>query len=67
MALYYVDVWEKHKKNETKPIWRNSIIADDINEAYVVGKAQFKLEMPKLLVENYTIIVSGDQFAKQGI
>jgi len=67
MALYYVNVWDKAEKSRSRPVWKNSVIANDVNEAYIVGKAQFKLERPELSIEDYSIEASGYSVEKQGL
>jgi hypothetical protein len=67
MAIFQIKVWDKSKKNKSILVWNNSVVADDIEKAYVIGKAQFELEKPELPIENYSIEASGTSFAKQGI
>lgn len=67
MALFYINVRAKSESPNSNPIWKNSVVAKDIAEAYAVGKAQFKLENPELHIDNYSIEASGHSADKQGL
>ncbi|OAM52224.1 hypothetical protein A7981_01670 [Methylovorus sp. MM2] len=64
MALFDISVWKKDKENSDSPIWKTSIAANDIEEAYRIGSDQFEAENPDLKIANFTIEASGDSVEK---
>ncbi|MCB5186733.1 hypothetical protein LG200_01795 [Methylobacillus caricis] len=46
MAIFTISVSEKNAENKGALLWKESITAADIEEAYRIGKSQFEMERP---------------------
>ncbi|SDK78474.1 hypothetical protein SAMN05192566_2401 [Methylophilus rhizosphaerae] len=57
MALFYVSA---SKPKADLPFWTSSVIAQDMEEGYRIGKARFEAENPDLDSADYTIVATGD-------
>ena len=64
MALFTIDVHEKKIENKGASLWRTSISAADIEEAYRIGKSQFEMERPDLSAEDVVIEASSESVEK---
>lgn len=61
MTLFHVSA---SKPKEDLPFWTSSVIADDMEESYRIGKARFEAENPDLNVDDFTIVATGESVAK---
>ncbi|MCB5185032.1 hypothetical protein LG201_07425 [Methylobacillus gramineus] len=64
MAIFTIDVHEKKIENKGDSLWRTSINAADIEEAYRIGKSQFEMERPDLNAEDVVIEASSESVEK---
>lgn len=61
MALFYVSA---SKPKEDLPFWTSSVIAQDMEESYRIGKERFETENPDLNVEDFTLVATGESVEK---
>lgn len=61
MALFYVSA---SKPEEEVPFWTSSVIAQDMEESYRIGKERFKTENPDLNVDDYNLVATGESVEK---
>lgn len=59
MSLFYVSVFNKNASKDANPIWESSIDANDVEDAYQIGKDQFLIENPNKILTDFTIKASG--------
>mgnify|MGYP001553673170 CR=1 FL=1 len=57
MALFHVSA---SKPKEDLPFWTSSVIAQDMEESYRIGKERFQTENPDLNVEDFTLVATGE-------
>jgi hypothetical protein len=61
MALFYVSA---SKPKDDVPFWTSSVIAQDMEESYRIGKERFQTENPDLNVEDFTLVATGETAEK---
>ncbi|MGQ3091793.1 hypothetical protein [Methylophilus sp.] len=61
MALFYVSA---SKPKQDLPFWTSSVIADDMEQSYKIGKERFETENPDLNVDDYTLVATGESVEK---
>ncbi len=61
MALFYVSA---SKPKDELPFWTSSVIAQDMEESYRIGKERFETENPDLNVEDFTLVATGESAEK---
>lgn len=62
VALFYISAWKG--KQQGAPFWKTSVVANTMEESYLIGKAQFETENPTLNSDDYTLIATGDDVEK---
>ncbi len=61
MALFYVSA---SKPKDDVPFWTSSVIAQDMEESYRIGKERFQTENPDLNIEDFTLVATGETVEK---
>lgn len=61
MALFYVSA---SKPKEDVPFWTSSVIAQDMEESYRIGKERFQTENPDLNIDDFTLVATGETVEK---
>ncbi|KQT38115.1 hypothetical protein ACFQ2T_06005 [Methylophilus flavus] len=61
MALFYVSA---SKPKQDVPFWTSSVIAQDMEESYRIGKERFESENPDLNIEDFTLVATGESAEK---
>jgi hypothetical protein len=61
MALFYVSA---SKPKQDLPFWTSSVIADDMEQSYKIGKERFETENPGLNADDYTLVATGESVEK---
>lgn len=63
MALFYINAW-KDPQHDPHPCWSANVVAETVEEGYLIGKDRFEAENPALDVEDYTLTATGDTVVK---